>query len=125
MDWLGIWRANIKLGLTTWAEDSSLNTVRSECHAWGASPNIEFFRIVLGIDADAPGFAKVKIAPHLGAMTSVGGEMPHPNGKVKVRYKLNKQKWYINISLPAATDGKFVWKSKIYPLKPGVNVLTI
>src|SRR5690606_100906 len=121
MDWLGIWRENIKLGLTTWAEDSSLNTVRSECHAWGASPNIEFFRIVLGIDTDAPGFSKVKIEPHLGTMTKVGGEMPHPNGKVAVNYELKKGKWQININLPTATTGKLLWKGKTYELKTGVN----
>ena len=125
MNWLGIWRENIKLGLTTWAEDSSLNTVRSECHAWGASPNIEFFRILLGIDTDAPGFAKVKIEPHLGTMTKVGGEMPHPNGKVIVNYELKNSKWQININLPQTTTGKLVWKGKTYELKAGVNALTI
>ncbi|MDD4992840.1 MAG: alpha-L-rhamnosidase C-terminal domain-containing protein [Paludibacter sp.] len=125
MSWLGIWRENIKLGLTTWAEDSRLNTVRSECHAWGASPNIDFFRIVLGIDADAPGFSKIKIEPHLGTMTKVGGEMPHPNGKISVNYELKKNKWQINISLPQATPGKLVWKGKTYELKPGINMLVI
>lgn len=125
MSWLDIWRDNIKLGLTTWAEDSSLNTVRSECHAWGASPNIEFFRILLGIDTDAPGFAKVKIEPHLGAMTKVSGEMPHPNGKVAVNYELKKNKWQMNINLPNATTGKFIWKGKTYELKAGVNAITI
>lgn len=125
MDWLGIWRENIKLGLTTWAEDSSLHTVRSECHAWGASPNIEFFRIVLGIDTDAPGFAKVKIEPHLGTMTKVSGEMPHPNGKVAVNYELKKNKWQMNINLPNTTTGKFIWKGKTYELKAGVNAITI
>lgn len=125
MNWLGIWRENIKLGLTTWAEDSRLNTVRSECHAWGASPNINFFRIVLGIDADAPGFSTIKIEPHLGTMTKIGGEMPHPNGKITVNYELKKNKWQINISLPQATPGKLVWKGKTYELKPGVNTLAI
>ena len=125
MDWLGIWRDNIKLGLTTWAEDSSLTTVRSECHAWGASPNIEFFRIVLGIDTDAPGFSKIKIEPHLGTMTKVGGEMPHPNGKIKANYELKRGKWFINLDLPTATKGKLVWKGKTYELKAGVNSITI
>jgi hypothetical protein len=125
INWLGIWRENIKLGLTTWAEDSRLNTVRSECHAWGASPNIDFFRIVLGIDTDAPGFSKIKIEPHLGSMIKVGGEMPHPNGKIYVNYELKKNKWQINISLPQATPGKLVWKGKTYELKPGANMLVI
>jgi len=125
MNWLGIWRENIKLGLTTWAEDSRLNTVRSECHAWGASPNIDFFRIVLGIDTDAPGFSKIKIEPHLGTMTKVGGEMPHPNGKISVSYELKRKKWQINISLPQDTPGKLVWKGKTYELKPGGNTLVI
>jgi alpha-L-rhamnosidase len=121
MDWLGIWRENIALGLTTWAEDSSLNTVRSECHAWGASPNIEFYRTVLGVDSDAPGFAKVKVAPHLGTITNVSGEVPHPDGKVSVSYVLNGKKWKVNISLPAKTSGSFVWKDKTYVLKGGAN----
>lgn len=125
MNWLGIWRENIKLGLTTWAEDSRLNTVRSECHAWGASPNIDFFRIVLGVDTDAPGFSKIKIEPHLGTMIKVGGEMPHPNGKISVNYELKKNKWQINISLPQGTPGKLVWKGKTYELKPGDNMLLI
>ena len=61
LNWLGIWKENIKEGLTTWAEISDINNSRSDCHAWGASPNIEFFRTVLGIDSDAPSFKKVKI----------------------------------------------------------------
>jgi hypothetical protein len=125
MNWLGIWRENIKLGLTTWAEDSRLNTVRSECHAWGASPNIDFFRIVLGIDADTPGFSKIKIEPHLGTMTKVGGEMPHPNGKISVNYELKKNKWQIHISLPQTTPGRLIWKGKTYELKPGANAMVL
>ncbi len=66
LDWLDIWRKNINLGLTTWGEKSEVETTRSDCHAWGSSPNIEFFRIVLGIESDAPYFEKVKIEPHLG-----------------------------------------------------------
>ena len=125
MNWLGIWRENINLGLTTWAEDSRLNTVRSECHAWGASPNIDFFRIVLGIDTDAPGFSKIKIEPHVGTMTKVGGEMPHPNGKISVNYELKKNKWQININLPLTTPGKLVWKGQTYELKSGANALLL
>ncbi|MDF2433689.1 MAG: alpha-L-rhamnosidase, partial [Mucilaginibacter sp.] len=125
MSWLGIWRENIAIGLTTWAEDSSLQTVRSDCHAWGASPNIEFFRTVLGVDSYAPGFAKIKIAPHLGTLTNVSGDIPHPDGKVSVSYKLQNSKWQINISLPGKTSGILVWKAKTYLLKRGANSFLI
>jgi alpha-L-rhamnosidase len=125
MSWLGIWRENIKLGLTTWAEDSSLQTVRSECHAWGASPNIEFFRTVLGIDSDAPGFSRIRIAPHLGTLSKANGEIAHPNGKIAVNYTLKKDKWKMSINLPQNTTGVFIWKAKTYELKAGENSLTI
>jgi len=125
MSWLGIYRENIAMGLTTWAEYSDVNTTRSDCHAWGASPNIEFFRTILGIDSYAPGFAKVKIEPHLGTLTNVSGEIPHPNGKVFVSYTLKDDKWRIKISLPQKTSGILVWKAKVYPLKEGDNSLTI
>jgi alpha-L-rhamnosidase len=125
MKWLDIWRQNIAMGLTTWAEDSSLETVRSECHAWGSSPNIEFFRVVLGIDSDAPGFSKIKIEPHLGTITKINGEIPHPNGKVTVDYKLDNGKLKAIINLPQNTTGRFVWKAKEYQLKAGSNTLAI
>jgi len=125
MSWLGIYRENIAMGLTTWAEYSDVNTTRSDCHAWGASPNIEFFRTVLGIDSYAPGFSEVKIEPHLGTLTKVSGEIPHPNGKVAVDYKLEKNKWKIKISLPDKTTGIFIWKGKQYPLNAGENAFVI
>lgn len=125
MNWLGIWRDNIKMGLTTWAEYSDLHDTRSDCHAWGASPNIEFFRTVLGIDSYAPGFARIKVEPHLGKLTNVSGVIPHPDGKISVSYKLANGKWQIRISLPQKTSGKLIWKGKTYPLQAGVNSFLI
>lgn len=125
LNWLDIWRENIAMGLTTWAEDSSLRTVRSDCHAWGASPNIEFFRSILGIDSDAPGFQKIRIEPHLGNIKTIGGEVPHPNGKITVNYKLEGSKWHIRISLPPKTTCRLVWKGKTYVLKAGLSTLVI
>lgn len=119
LDWLNIWKENLKYGLTTWAEISDINRARSDCHAWGSSPNIEFFRIVLGIDTDAPGFKKVKIEPHLGSLTKVSGTMPHPNGEIKVTYELKNNHWEMNIELPKDISGSFTWKKKIYKLVEG------
>ncbi len=119
LGWLDKWFENIAMGMTTWAEDSDVNTARSDCHAWGASPNIEFYRIVLGIDTDAPGFKRVKIEPHLGALKTASGEMPHPSGKIAVNYKLERGKWNISITLPAGVSGIFVWNGKDYVLTGG------
>jgi alpha-L-rhamnosidase len=125
MTWLDIWRKNIKTGLTTWAEISDLPYSRSDCHAWGASPNIEFFRTILGIDSYAPGFSKIKIEPHLGSLKNASGEIPHPNGKVAVEYSLDNTMWKIKIALPQKTSGIFVWKEKTYLLKAGENLFKI
>ena len=126
LSWLDKWRENIKMGMTTWAEMSDVNSSRSDCHAWGSSPNIEFFRTILGIDSDAPGFTKFKIEPHLGTIKNIGGEMPHPQGKISVQYT-NKSngKWVIDITLPDKTPGSFHWKGKVYPLKEGKNSLQL
>jgi hypothetical protein len=125
LDWLGIWKENIELGLTTWAEDSGVERARSDCHAWGASPNIEFFRIILGIDSDAPGFSKVKIEPYLGDIKEIGGEMPHPKGKITVSYKVKKDCLMAVVELPTTVTGMFIWKGKSYELKGGINEFEI
>jgi alpha-L-rhamnosidase len=125
VNWLGIWRDNIKMGMTTWAEMSDISASRSDCHAWGSSPNIELYRTVLGIESDAPGFSKVKIEPHLGTITHIGGQIPHPNGNINVKYDQQGNKWKVDIILPEGTPGRLLWKGKEYPLRPGKNNLVI
>lgn len=125
MTWLDPWRKSIKIGLTTWAEEPDLNKTRSDCHAWASSPNIEFFKTVLGINSNAPGFTEVKIEPHLGKLTKVSGQIPHPDGKISVSYVLNHSKWKINISLPENTTGVFIWKERTYKLRGGNNSFNI
>ncbi|GAA4808812.1 hypothetical protein GCM10023231_42620 [Olivibacter ginsenosidimutans] len=125
LNWLDIWRKNIAMGLTTWTEDSNIEFSRSDCHAWGSSPNIEFFRTVLGIDSDAPGFHKIKIEPHLGTLTHAKGTIPHPEGNIAVAYIQDKGKWKITINLPEKTSGIFVWKGKEYQVHAGDNAWVI
>lgn len=122
LDMLGKWKENLAMGMTTWAEIDDINRARSDCHAWGSSPNIELFRIVLGIDSDAPGFAKVKIEPHPGQLKNISGYMPHPKGKIIVAYKQRATgKWDFSVQLPATVTGTFIWKGKQYALHEGNN----
>ena len=121
LSWLDKWRENIQMGLTTWAETSDVDKTRSDCHAWGSSPNIEFYRTTLGIDSDGISFSKVKIEPHLGTLTQVNGKIPHPNGEISVDYQLIQNQWKIQIKLPNTITGSLVWKGKKIQLKEGVN----
>lgn len=89
LDHLQVWKEQMALGLTTWAERPEPS--RSDCHAWGSSPNIEFYRIILGVDSDAPGFGKVCIAPNLGTLKKVSGIVPHPLGDIAVDYEVDKK----------------------------------
>jgi hypothetical protein len=125
LKWLGKWKENIEMGLTTWAEISEIDNARSDCHAWGSSPNIEFFRTVLGIDSDAPGFSKVKIEPHLGELKSASGEIPHPAGRIAVKYFHSNNQWNAEINFPSKVSGRFIWKGKSYLLKEGKNFLKL
>lgn len=123
---LNIWKENLKQGLTTWAEISDVNNARSDCHAWGASPNIEFFRIVLGIDAASPGFRHIQIKPHLGTLKYAQGTMPHPDGPISVHYSWDKKgKGQAVITIPQGITGTFLWKGKQLALKPGVNTFAL
>jgi hypothetical protein len=124
LNWLDIWRKNIALGLTTWGEDSGVETTRSDCHAWGASPNIEAYRVILGIESAAPYFSKVKISPNIGSMKEISGEIPHHAGKITVSYDNSGRNLKAEITLPANVNGTFVWKGKEYALKGGLNTIS-
>ncbi|HEX8985103.1 MAG TPA: alpha-L-rhamnosidase C-terminal domain-containing protein [Bryobacteraceae bacterium] len=121
LDLLDEWRGQLSRGLTTWAE--SYEPSRSDCHAWGASPNIELFRTVLGIDTAAPGFRRVIVRPALGKLTRVAGAVPHPKGEIAVSYALSGGKLEATVTLPAGVEGDFVWKGERRPLPAGTSKL--
>ena len=117
------WRAQLARGLTTWAE--SPEPSRSDCHAWGASPNIELFRTVLGIDSAAPGFRRVLDPAVSGQADRVAGAIPHPNGEMAVSLALRDGRLHATIALPQGTTGEFEWKGQRRELRAGANDLVL
>jgi hypothetical protein len=123
LDLLDDWRGMIANGLTTFAEweERPTDPPRSDCHAWSASPNIEIFRTVLGIDSAAPGFGRVTVRPNLGKLKSVRGSVPHPKGEVRVEYAPSGAGYQVKVALPAGVAGDFEWKGVRRQLSPGTN----
>ncbi len=119
---LGPWKEMLRLGLTTWAETPE--PTRSDCHAWSAHPNFDLLSTVAGIEPAAPGFSRVVIAPHLGALKSLDATVPHPAGEIRVSYRRSAAKLDANISLPAGVTGSFNWKGVTKPLRAGSQRLS-
>ena len=57
---------------------------RSLCHAWGASPLYLLGKYYLGVRPLSPGYAAYEIAPVLGGLQWMEGEVPTPHGNIKV-----------------------------------------
>jgi len=118
LELLAPWRKMLNQGLTTWSEIAD-PTTRSDCHAWGASPNYELFRTVLGIDSSAPGFRRVIVRPFLGRLTHVSGVIPHPRGEISVKLSRVNGKIAAEIALPEGVVGEFIWHGVRRPLSSG------
>jgi hypothetical protein len=58
----------------------------SFCHGWAGGPTAWLSRNVLGVQALAPGCAKVKISPRLGNLQWVEGTYPTPKGVIGIRH---------------------------------------
>lgn len=115
---LGPWRTMIANGLSTFAE--SPEPVRSDCHAWSASPVYEFLSTVCGINPGSPGFGTARIEPFLGKLEFAEGKMPHPKGEIGVRLrKTPSGTLSADVELPEGVTGTLHWKGKKVPLKAG------
>jgi alpha-L-rhamnosidase len=117
VDELTPWYDMLKLGLTTWAEKPE--PTRSDCHAWSASPNYDLLTVVAGIHPDAPGFARVRIEPHLGKLHEIHAAMPHVGGDIETAYTSDGKGWVATITLPSGLDGTLVWQGQDLPLHAG------
>jgi hypothetical protein len=114
LDLLQTWRDLLALHYTTWPE--MRGDTRSDTHAWSAHPTADLLDVVAGIEPAAPGYARLRVAPHLGALTSLEATAATPKGPVSVRYKLENHKLAADVNRPASLPGTFVWRGKEYPL---------
>jgi len=117
------WRKLLALHFSTWPEIPG-NT-RSDSHAWTAHPIYDLLTLVAGIQPASPGFASVRIEPHLGSLPSLTAIFPHPDGMISVQYHRNGQGLDASIQLPGNLTGRFVYKGRNWSLQPGVNNIHI
>ncbi len=122
LDMLGPWHEMLQDGLTTWAEWNGPDA-RSDCHAWGASPNFEMIRTIAGIESTAPGFQKVRVAPNPGSLNEIEARMPHPKGEIVVKLKQGNGQLSADVDLPSGVSGEFDWKGVKHELTAGSNHL--
>ena len=92
---------------------------RSDCHGWGAHPLFHYFATLLGIRPTSFGFERVEIEPMAGHLTSLTGEMVHPNGLIQVDLRFENDRVTGEIALPAGLSGTFHFAGKTQPLQPG------
>jgi hypothetical protein len=115
------WRKLLPLHFSTWPEIPG--DTRSDSHAWTSHPIYDLLTLVAGIEPASPGFATVRIAPHLGALPSLTATYPHPEGTIRVKYAREGKGLNATITLPGKLSGGFVFNGKEWPLKPGVNTI--
>ena len=113
------WTNQLDQGLTTFAETDI--EPRSECHAWSASPNYHFLKIIAGIYPKSKHFEEIMIAPHFNGLKKFNATMPHPKGEIVVKLKKKGNKVSGDIVLPKGTTGIFKWNEKEIELKEGVQ----
>ena len=124
LEMLAPWRQMLAQNFTTWPE--APDPTRSDSHAWSAHPTFDLLTIVAGIDTAAPGFAKVRIEPHLGPLKRLNAIYAHPAGPVSVRYALGEDGALdARIVMPQGAEGVFVWGNAEHPLVPGENRIKI
>jgi hypothetical protein len=111
---LKTWRDLLDLHYTTWPE--SRGNTRSDTHAWSAHPTADMLGIIAGIGPGAPGYARLKVEPVLGDLTSLDAVAATPKGPVSVRYTVRGDTLEAEVDRPADLPGEFIWKGTRHPL---------
>lgn len=120
VDQLEPWRRMLAQNLTTFAERPA--PTRSDSHAWSAHPNYNFLALVAGLRPSAPGFESVRIAPSLGPLGWVEASMPHPQGRIDVRFEQRGEDGLEGtVTLPEGLTGTLVWKGETMDLQEGTQ----
>ncbi len=123
LELLATWRKLLPQHFTAWPERPTSS--RDDSHAWGAHPTLDLLAVVGGIQPASPGFRSVRIAPHLGTLTTLDAAMAHPNGLIEVKYRKRGPSLTATIKLPSDVLGHFEWGGRTIGLKSGRNAISV
>ncbi len=121
LDSIAPWRKLLPMHFSTWPEVPGES--RSDSHAWTSHPIYDLLSLVAGIEPASPGFATVRVAPHLGSLPSLTASFPHPSGLIRVSYIRTNAGLRAVVILPDKLTGDFELNGKKWPLKPGENTI--
>ena len=65
----------------------------------------------------APGFQRVRISPVPSRLTTFHGEVPHPNGTIKVQLQRHENRLVGTIACPVPAEVR--WGGRLLELGPG------
>jgi hypothetical protein len=77
----------------------------SMAHAWSAGPTSWMMDELLGVHADAPGYAHAMIRPDLAGLAWIEGAVPTPHGAICVAMHATNR---IQVELPAGVDAELL-----------------
>lgn len=117
------WRALLWQNFTTWPETPDPS--RSDTHAWSAHPTLDLLQLVAGVEPASPGYATVRIRPHLGALAWLDAATAHPAGLIETQYRQTGAGLEGTVKLPGGVTGSFEWGGSVIPLRSGVNKIAI
>jgi hypothetical protein len=120
-DRFAFWRALPDQGFHTTVEKPEPS--RSDCHGWGAHPLFHCLSAFAGIRPDAPGFARVKITPRFGPLTSIQAAVPHPKGEVSVR--LERKGGSLSGRIATPVPGTLLWQGEAVELTAGEHTVQL
>ena len=117
------WRHMLEQGLTTTPEYPDPS--RSDTHAWSAHPAYDLPTMIAGIRPGSPGFATVRIEPHLGDLQWVEASVPHPAGMIHIFFRRTGESVKATIELPPGISGVLAWRGVQHALHAGAQQLTL
>ena len=123
MQRLDYWRKFVANGARTAYETQSLDTTRSDCHAWSACPVYFVHTAFAGVTPSSPFFRTVRVAPQPCGLREIRAKTPCPQGLVETDLRFDGGKASGTVTLPAGLTGEFVWQGKVTPLASGANAI--
>ena len=80
----------------------------SLCHGWSTGPTSYLTESILGVRPTGGGFKTVEIAPRLGDLRWVSGDVPAPQGMIHVHAARKGRATVLGLTLPARMDARVV-----------------